>query len=97
MVYRTAAIDCNGRVAEATVVGALGWVPGTRLDIRENGGPVLVTAERRGVFRMTGQGHSRRPAVARHWCGLRAGDRVLLAADVARGCLWCTRRRPSTP
>jgi hypothetical protein len=86
-VYGFAAIDCNGRVAENTVIRALGWAPGTRLDIRESGGLVLVRADRQGVFRMTGQGHLRLPATARHWCGLIPGDRVLLAADPADGLL----------
>jgi hypothetical protein len=87
MVYGTATVDCNGRVAESTVINALGWAPGTRLDIRENGGLILVTADRQGVFRLSDQGHLRLPATARHWCGLTAGERVLLAADLARGLL----------
>jgi len=87
MVYGTATIDCNGRVAESIVISALRWAPGTRLDIRESGGLVVVTADRQGVFSMTGQGHLRLPAAARHWCGLAAGDRVLLAADPAQGLL----------
>src|SRR5262245_8940612 len=87
MVYGTAAMDCNGRVTDATVFGALGWAPGTRLSIREHGGLLLVTADRRGVFGTTGQGHLTLPATVRHWCGLVAGDRVLLAADPARGLL----------
>ncbi len=87
MVYGTAAIDCNGRVAEATVISALGWAPGTRLNIRENGGLMLITADGHGVFRLTGQGHLRLPATVRHWCGLVAGDRVLLAADPTAGLL----------
>jgi hypothetical protein len=87
MVYGTAAIDCNGRVAESAVINALGWAAGTRLHIRENGGLVLVTADQQGVFSMTGQGHLRVPATVRHWCGLVPGDRVLLAADPANGLL----------
>ncbi len=75
MVYGTAAIDCNGRA------------PGTRLNIRENGGLMLITADGHGVFRLTGQGHLRLPATVRHWCGLVAGDRVLLAADPTAGLL----------
>jgi hypothetical protein len=37
-VYGLATIDCNGRLAETAVVRALGWAPGTRLDIHESGG-----------------------------------------------------------
>jgi len=83
-VYGLATIDCNGRVAETTVINALGWVPGTRLDIRESAGLVLVAASPQGVFSTTGQGHLRLPATVRHWCGLVAGDRVLLAAEPAQ-------------
>ena len=84
-VYGLATIDCNGRVAEAAVINALGWVPGTRLDIQESAGLVLVTASRHGVFAMTGQGYLRLPATVRHWCGLVRGDRVLLAAEPEQG------------
>lgn len=80
-VYGLAAVDDRGRVADHTVVRALGWGSGIRLEIREIGGLVLVRADRQGVFSMTGQGHLRLPAMVRHWCGLVPGDRVLLAAD----------------
>ncbi|WFE47651.1 AbrB/MazE/SpoVT family DNA-binding domain-containing protein [Verrucosispora sp. WMMD1129] len=39
------------------------------------------------MLRLTGQGHVRLPAVVRHWCGLAAGDRLLLVADPAVGLL----------
>jgi hypothetical protein len=86
-VYGVATIDCNGRVAETAVITALGWVPGTRLDIRECGGLVLVTASRHGVFAMSGQGYLRLPATVRHWCELVPGDRVMLTADPGDGLL----------
>ena len=84
-VYGLATIDCNGRVAEAAVINALGWACGTRLDIQETGGLVLVTASRHGVFAMTGQGYLRLPATVRHCCALVPGDRVLLAAEPEQG------------
>jgi bifunctional DNA-binding transcriptional regulator/antitoxin component of YhaV-PrlF toxin-antitoxin module len=84
-VYGLATIDCNGRVAETAMINALGWEPGTRLDIRENSGLVLVTASRQGVFSLAGQGYLRLPATVRHWCGLVPGDRVLLAAEPGQG------------
>jgi hypothetical protein len=67
-VYGLATLDCNGRLAETTVVRALGWVLGTRLDIHKSSGLVLVVADLRGVFRLTGQGYVRLPATVRHWC-----------------------------
>jgi len=86
-VYGLDTIDCHGRIADRTIVGALGWAPGTRLGICESGGLVLVTADREGVFSVTGQGHVRLPATVRRWCQLATGDRVLLAADPAQGLL----------
>lgn len=82
-----AAVDCRGRVADRAVLAALGWTPGTRLDIRETHGLLLIRQNDHGVFSMTRQGHLRLPAAVRHCCGLAPGDRVLLAADAARGVL----------
>ncbi|HKS46095.1 MAG TPA: AbrB/MazE/SpoVT family DNA-binding domain-containing protein [Amycolatopsis sp.] len=87
IVYGLAAVDCRGRPADHTVVTALGWVPGTRLDIRESGGLLLIRSDVHGVFSVTKQGHLRLPAPVRHCCGLIPGDRVLLAADPQRDLL----------
>ncbi|MEH0824543.1 MULTISPECIES: hypothetical protein [unclassified Micromonospora] len=81
MVYGLATLDVHGRVADRAVMTALGWAPGLRLGIRESGGLIIVDPDPRGVFRVTKEGHVRLPAVVRQWCGLTAGDRVLLAAD----------------
>jgi hypothetical protein len=56
MVYGLAAVDGRGRVADHHVMVALSWAAGTRLDIPESGGVILVRANRQGVFSMTGQG-----------------------------------------
>jgi hypothetical protein len=87
VVYGMAAVDCRGRVADRAVLAALGWAAGTRLQIREAGGRLLVRADTHGVFRVTSQGHLRLPAGVRHCCGLVPGDRLLLAADLASGVL----------
>lgn len=82
-----ASIDCNGRIVEATVIPALSWAPGTRLDIRVSGGLVFVTADPHAVFCLTRPGQVRLPAAVRHWCGLTPGSRVLLTADPDVGLL----------
>jgi hypothetical protein len=82
-----ARLDDRGRIADRAVVRVLGWVPGTRLAMRESHGLVLVEADRQGVFAVTGAGHVRLPATVRHWCRLAAGDRVLLVAEPAYGLL----------
>lgn len=84
-VYRLAAIDYHGRINDKTVPRALDWPAGTRLAMREEHGWIVVHADPRGVFAVTGQGYLQLPAAVRHWCGLNPGDRVLLAADPAAG------------
>jgi hypothetical protein len=86
-VHGLTTVDCRGRVADRTVVAALGWVPGTRLDIRESRGLLIIRHGAHGVFSVTKQGHLRLAATVRHCCGLAPGDRVLLVADPQRDLL----------
>lgn len=85
LVYGMAAVDRRGRVADQAVVRALGWAPGTRLDMREAHGLLVVQASPQGIFAVTRQGHLRLPADARHCVCLAPGDRVLLVADPGGG------------
>jgi hypothetical protein len=87
-VYGLARLDCHGRIADHLVVRTLGWGAGTRLDMREHAGLVLVSAADQGVFTVTSQGHVRLPAMVRRRCGLATGDRVLLSAEPADGLLF---------
>jgi hypothetical protein len=79
-----AALDCHGRIADRTVLLALGWPAGHRLTIHETAGTLTVVADPDGEARVTGQGHLRLPAALRHRCALGTGDRVLLAANPDR-------------
>ncbi|KAA2252726.1 AbrB/MazE/SpoVT family DNA-binding domain-containing protein [Solihabitans fulvus] len=74
-------MDSRGRIADHLTLRAMGWVPGTRLNIRETGGLLIIHSDTHGVFSISRQGHLRLPAPVRRWCALAAGDRVLLAAD----------------
>jgi hypothetical protein len=87
LVYGLARLDCHGRIADRGITDALGWGPGTRLDIREAHGVLRLAATDDGVFRVTAQGHLRLPSTVRSWCRLSAGTRVMLAADPATGVL----------
>ncbi|WP_235716163.1 AbrB/MazE/SpoVT family DNA-binding domain-containing protein [Amycolatopsis sp. ATCC 39116] len=78
VVYGMAAVDCRGRVADRAALTALSWTPGTRVDIREAHGLLLIRRDDHGVLSVTRQGHLRLPAAVRHRCGLVPGDRVLL-------------------
>ena len=83
-VYGMATLDCHGRIADRTVLHALGWPAGHRLTIRETAGTLTVVPDPDGDAQVTGQGHLRIPAALRHRCALGTGDRVLLAADPNR-------------
>ena len=77
-----ATLDCHGRIADRTVLHALGWPAGHRLTVREAAGTLHVVPDPDGDAQITGQGHLRIPAALRHRCALGTGDRVLLAADL---------------
>jgi hypothetical protein len=81
LVYGLSALDDRGRLANRTIMQALGWSAGLRLDISETNGRLVIRPREHGAFHVTGQGHLRVPAALRHRCGLEPGDRVLLAAD----------------
>ena len=55
--YAVSAVDNSGRVADRSIVRVLGWVPGTRLEIREQTGIVVARAARDGVHRIDDRGH----------------------------------------
>ncbi|WP_240325221.1 AbrB/MazE/SpoVT family DNA-binding domain-containing protein [Amycolatopsis thermalba] len=82
-----AAVDCRGRVADRAVLTALSWTPGSRLDMREAHGLLLIRRDGHGMFKVTKEGHLRLPATVRHRCRLVAGDRVLLVTDPERDLL----------
>jgi len=77
-IYGLAKIDHRGRVTDATVERALGWPPGTRPNIQETNGVIVVSVDDRGVVTMPNQGHLCLPLPVRRWCRLDPGDQVLL-------------------
>jgi hypothetical protein len=81
LVYGLSALDDRGRLADRTIMQALGWSAGLGLDISETDGRLVIRPRGHGAFHVTSQGHLRVPAALRHRCGLEPGDRVLLAAD----------------
>jgi hypothetical protein len=83
-VYGVSAVDDRGRIMAQHVLGCLGWPPGTRLAVHEQGGLVVATPDENASVRLTAAGHLRLPAPLRHWCGLEAGSRVFLVADADR-------------
>ena len=84
-MYGFGSVDDRGRVADLVTPRAMGWSPGTRLEISAHGELIVIQARADGVICLTGRGHLRLPTPVRRWCGLVAGDRVLLAADPEAG------------
>jgi hypothetical protein len=80
VVYGLACIDASGRVAERAVITALGWRGGDRLTVTAEAGVVAAWRDPGGMITLPGRPYLVIPAALRRRCGLRAGDRVLLAA-----------------
>ncbi len=80
VVYGTGRIDASGRVADRAVTCALGWGEGDRLTLTAEPGVVTARRDPGGMVSVPARACLAIPAVLRRRCGLRAGDRVLLAA-----------------
>jgi len=80
VVYGTGRIDASGRVTDHVVSCALGWREGDRLTLTASPGVVTARRDPRGMIIFPARACLAIPAVLRRRCGLRAGDRVLLAA-----------------
>lgn len=85
--FSTALLDASGRIQDRGVVTALGWRPGDRLLITRIGSSVVICRRGDGVFRMASKPYVVLPAAVRHGCGVLAGSRVLLVADLAQDVL----------
>lgn len=84
-MYGLATLDSRGRVADRVVVRALGWRPGTCLDVAVVDGLVVVSARLSGGSCVSAAGYVRLPARVRRAVGLGAADRVVLVAEPGSG------------
>jgi bifunctional DNA-binding transcriptional regulator/antitoxin component of YhaV-PrlF toxin-antitoxin module len=80
VVYGIGRIDASGRIADRAVTSALGWRGGDRLTLTAEAGVVIARRDPGGMITLPGRAYIAIPAALRHRCGLRPGDRVLLAA-----------------
>jgi bifunctional DNA-binding transcriptional regulator/antitoxin component of YhaV-PrlF toxin-antitoxin module len=80
-VYGIGRIDASGRIADRTVTSALGWSGGDRLPLTAEAGVVTARRDPGGMITLPARAYIAIPAALRRRCGLRPGDRVLLAAD----------------
>jgi hypothetical protein len=79
VLYGFGRIDASGRVADRAITGALGWHAGDRLTLAAAGGVVIARRDPAGMVSMPSKPYIVIPAALRRRCGLRSGDRVLLA------------------
>jgi len=80
VVYGIGRIDASGRIADRAVTGALGWSAGDRLTLTADAGVVTARRDPGGLVTLPTRAYIAIPAALRRRCGLRPGDRVLLAA-----------------
>lgn len=80
MLYRIASVDLRGRVADSTIVQALGWSPSEPIQFGTWHGAVACNRSSTGSSALTKRAHISIPSTLRRWCGIASGDRVLLAA-----------------
>ena len=79
VLYGFGRMDESGRVADRTMTSALGWQPGDRLTLTAAAGVVIARRDPAGLVTMPAKPYLVIPAALRRCCGLRPGDRVLLA------------------
>ena len=77
--YGFGRMDEWGRVADRAVIQVLGWQRGDRLTLTGSAGVVIARRDPDGLIIMPAKPYLAIPAALRRRCGLRAGDRVLLA------------------
>jgi len=87
VAYGFGRMDEWGRVADRAMIAALGWQPGDRLTLTAVAGVVIARRDQGGMVTMPAKPYLAIPAALRRRCGLRPGDRVLLAVFPDRDAL----------
>ena len=87
VVYGFGRMDESGRVADRAMTSALGWQPGDRLTLTAAAGVIIARRDPGGAVTLPVKPYLVIPAVLRRRCGLRPGDRVLLAVSPDRDAL----------
>jgi hypothetical protein len=80
-----ARLDRSGRLSARSLLRALGWASGHRVDIDVCDAAIAVTASVTGRHSVDRRGDLALPAAARHLCATSAGQPVVLAAYPSAG------------
>ena len=83
VVYGIGRIDASGRIADQSVITAMGWRGGDLLTFTADAGVVTARRDPGGMVTIPRRGYIAIPAALRLRCGLEPGDRVLVAAAPA--------------
>jgi bifunctional DNA-binding transcriptional regulator/antitoxin component of YhaV-PrlF toxin-antitoxin module len=87
VLYGFGRMDESGRVADRAITSVLGWQQGDRLTLTASAGVVIARRDPGGMVIMPSKPYLVIPAALRRRCGLRTGDRVLLAVFPAQDAL----------
>jgi AbrB family looped-hinge helix DNA binding protein len=87
VLYGFGRMDESGRVADRAMTSALGSRPGDRLTLTAAAGVVIARRDPAGMVTLPAKPYIVIPAALRRRCGLRPGDRVLLAVFPDRDAL----------
>lgn len=87
VVYGFGRIDASGRIADRAVTSVLGWCQGDRLTLTADAGMVVARRDPGGMITVPARPYVVIPAALRLRCGLRPGDRLLLAAVLSQDAL----------
>jgi hypothetical protein len=87
VLYGFGRMDSSGRVADRAMTIGLGWQPGDRLTVTAAAGVVIARRDPAGMITMPAKPYLVIPGALRRRCGLRPGDRVLLAVFPAQDVL----------
>jgi AbrB family looped-hinge helix DNA binding protein len=82
-LYGIGRIDASGRIADQSVITAMGWRGGDLLTLTADAGVVTARRDPGGMVAIPRRGYIAIPAALRLRCGLKPGDRVLVAATPA--------------
>jgi bifunctional DNA-binding transcriptional regulator/antitoxin component of YhaV-PrlF toxin-antitoxin module len=80
MLYDIGRLDASGRVASSDIIGALGWRPGSRLDVVVTSLAIVIRAAPDGRYSVPQRPCIIIPVSARRPHAIKPRDHVLIAA-----------------